>query len=130
MRRFLARLLVAMVAFAPVGPTLALPDPDARIEAHTGLEMVVMEADGCIYCGLFRRDVLPAFEASERGRTLPVRFMDVNDVDTAPITLSQPIDILPTFVVLKDHKEIGRIPGYVGPETFFQSINYVLSAYE
>jgi thioredoxin-related protein len=103
-------------------------DPDAQVPHLGNMQLVVMEADGCVYCNIFRRDVLPSYEASERGKDLPVRFIDVNDVETARIELQSPIDILPTFVIVKDNREIGRIPGYIGPEDFFHSINYLLSS--
>jgi thioredoxin-related protein len=91
-------------------------------------ELLVEEAQYCIYCDLFRRDVLPAYEASEQGKQMPVRFIDVNDLDNAHLDLKSPVDIAPTFIVLKSQHEIGRIPGYVGPENFFHSINYLLAA--
>jgi thioredoxin-related protein len=112
----------------PLNSGRADVDPTAVIPATTNFQLLVMEAEGCIYCTIFRRDVLPSYEVSERGKELPVRFIDVNDVDKAGITLQSPIDILPTFVVVKDNRELGRIPGYMGPEDFFHSINYLLSS--
>jgi thioredoxin-related protein len=127
--RSLSRIVLALVLLAlPPSSGNAGIDPDAPVPHLGNMQLVVMEADGCIYCNIFRRDVLPSYEASERGKDLPVRFIDVNDVETARIELQSPIDILPTFVVIKDNREIGRIPGYVGPEDFFHSINYLLSS--
>ncbi len=103
-------------------------DRDAPVANSANMQLIVMEAEGCIYCNVFRRDVLPSYEASERGKDLPVRFVDVNDVAKTAIELQSPIDILPTFVVTKDNREIGRIPGYMGPEDFFHSIAYLLSS--
>lgn len=94
----------------------------------TSFELVVVEAEGCIYCGLFRRDVLPAYQTSEQGREMPARFIDINDTDSAQLALKSPVDIVPTFIVTKDHKEIGRISGYVGPENFFHSISYLMAS--
>jgi thioredoxin-related protein len=127
--RILARLaLVLLTLIAPLSSGRAGIDRDAAVPSTGNLQLVVMEAEGCIYCTVFRRDVLPSYEESERGKDMPVRFIDVNDVAKAGIELSQPIDILPTFVVVKDNHEVGRIPGYVGPEDFFHSINYLLSS--
>ena len=103
-------------------------DLDAPASQAGNFQLVVMEAPGCTYCSIFRRDVLPSYEESERGKDMPVRFVDVNDVATSGIELAQPIDILTTFVIVKDNHEVGRIPGYVGPEDFFHSINYLLSS--
>jgi thioredoxin-related protein len=102
-------------------------DVEATLPA-SNLELVVMEAPGCTYCELFRRDVLPSYQASERAKEMPIRFLDINDTTPEALGLDSDIDIVPTFVVLKNHKEIGRIPGYMGPEFFFHSINHLISS--
>lgn len=118
---------LALIA-APLSNGTAGIDPDAPVPHLGNLQLVVMETPDCIYCSIFRRDVLPSYQISERGKDMPVRFVDVNDVPKTGIELQSPIDILPTFVIVKDNREIGRIPGYMGPEDFFHSINYLLSS--
>ena len=126
--RSVLRVLLSLIALVVAkGTAHAWLDFDAASPKSTKLELVVMESPGCSYCDIFRRDVLPAYEASERGKELPVRFVDVNDAATAKLELQTPVDIVPTFVIVKDNKEIGRIPGYVGPENFYHAINYLLS---
>lgn len=120
-------LAAAFIVFAAASPRAAL-DFDQPITTAGGFELIVMEAPGCTYCGLFRRDVLPSFRASESGKKLPVRFLDVNDLEQAKLDLKSPVQIVPTFVLARGGKEIGRIPGYVGPEMFFRSISYLMSA--
>lgn len=102
-------------------------DVEAPLPA-SNLELVVMEAEGCTYCELFRRDVLPAYQVSERAKDMPIRFLDINDATPETLGLESDIDIVPTFIVLKNHKEVGRIPGYMGPEFFFHSINHLVSS--
>ena len=103
-------------------------DHDAAIPAApVAMELVVLEAPGCIYCGLFRRDVLPSYQASGRAKEMPIRFVDINDAAADALGLDSPVDIVPTFVVLKNNHEVGRIPGYTGPEFFFHTINHLLS---
>lgn len=91
------------------------------------MELVVMEAPGCTYCTIFRRDVLPSYEASERAKEMPIRFVDINDDSAQALGLDGPIDVVPTFVVLRNNKEVGRIPGYMGPEFFYHSIYSLVS---
>src|SRR5262249_37285427 len=92
------------------------------------LELIVVEADGCVYCELFRRDVLPGYETSEQGKEMPVRFVDVNDIDADNLDFKSSVEIVPTFVVVKSLHALGRISGYMGPEHFFHSINYLLAS--
>lgn len=127
--RYASRLLtVAALLATPLTNGRAGVDPAAPMPPPGNLQLIVMEAPGCIYCTIFRRDVLPTYEVSERGKEMPVRFIDVNDVEQTGIGLQSPIDILPTFVVIKANREVGRIPGYMGPEDFFHSINYLVSS--
>lgn len=127
--RWMAKIVLGLALLvAPLSSGSAGIDPSAPVPHYGNLQLVVMEAEGCIYCTLFRRDVLPSYQVSERGKDMPVRFLDVNDVPKTGIELHSPIDILPTFVIIKDNRELGRIPGYVGPEDFFHSINYLLSS--
>jgi thioredoxin-related protein len=102
-------------------------DVEATLPQGENFELVVMEAPGCTYCTLFRRDVLPSYEASPRAKDMPIRFVDVNDEAAEGLGLQSPVDIVPTFLVLKNNKEVGRIPGYTGPEYFFHTINYLIS---
>ncbi len=126
MRRFAASLMIAATLAA--SSSRAEIDPAATPPFNpSGFELIVLEANGCLYCSLFRRDVLPTFTASEQGRALPVRFLDINDLEGAGLELQSGVDVVPTFVVARDHKEIGRIPGYVGPENFYHAIEYLLS---
>lgn len=103
-------------------------DLEAPVAHGSNLELVVMEAPGCTYCTLFRRDVLPSYQASERAKDVPIRFVDINDEAASALGLDGPVDVVPTFVVLQNNKEIGRIPGYTGPEFFFHTMNYLLSS--
>ncbi|MDX2258463.1 MAG: hypothetical protein NW205_06045 [Hyphomicrobiaceae bacterium] len=118
-------LLVASLVASP--PAATAPDLAASPRQAPTRELVVLEMPGCIYCGIFRRDVLPAYKASLRAGELPIRFIDINDRAAGDIGLAAPVDIIPTFVILENNEELGRIPGYVGPETFFHAVNHILS---
>jgi len=127
MRRTLVGFIVALVMSLPLAASRAGVDI-ASTPSDVTFELVVVEAEGCIYCRLFRRDVLPAYEASTQGKDAPVRFLDVNDIETARLDLKSSVDIVPTFVIVKSQHEVGRISGYVGPENFFHSIKYLIAS--
>lgn len=127
MRVLFRMLFISAFLALPVAVSRAGLDLTEPVAANSNVELIVVEAPGCTYCTVFRRDVLPSYQASERARSVPVRFIDVNDLAVAQLGLGSPINIVPTFVVIKNNKEIGRIPGYVGPENFYHTINYLLS---
>lgn len=127
MRSALRTLLSVALTLMPVSISRADVDTEAAIPT-SALELVVVEAEGCIYCELFRRDVLPAYQASAQAKDLPVRFVDINDIEADHLSFKTGVDVVPTFVVVRSQTEVGRISGYVGPENFFHSISYLLAS--
>ena len=126
MPRFVICLaLAALLAFAVQKARAALDG--VTPSASSGLELVVLEVPGCLYCPVFRRDVLPRYDAFARGRELPIRFLDLNDKAADRLALDGPVDIAPTVVLLKDNREVGRIPGYLGPDNFFHAVGHLLT---
>lgn len=121
--RVVAALCLCALAAAPVRAVVDLETsalPDSR------LEILVVEIDNCIYCGLFRRDVAPTYKVSSRAKTIPMRFIDINAPDVDRLALTAPIDSVPTVLVVENGRELGRIAGYVGPEIFFHSLSRLL----
>jgi len=129
-----AALVAAVVVKAPITPTAgaATPPPespaDTRLLPDSSLQIVVFEVSNCIYCSLFRRHVEPVYAASAQARSVPMRFMDLNDSSADYVTLQRPVDQVPTAVLIENNKEIGRIPGYVGPEVFFRAVSHLLGS--
>jgi thioredoxin-related protein len=123
----LRALLFVVLMLAPVAASRADVDETAVVPSNT-LELVVVEAEGCMYCTLFRRDVLPNYQASEQAKDLPVRFVDINDIEADHLDFTSEVDVVPTFVVVKSHHEIGRISGYMGRADFFHSISYLFAS--
>ena len=124
--------LIRIFAFAISLLFLASP-PRAAFDLETsalpsgGLELLVVEVEDCVYCLVFRRDVFPSYEASARARTVPMRFVDISKTAAEQLGLAEPVQQVPTVLLMKDGREVGRISGYVGPENFFHAINRLMS---
>ena len=121
-----AVLVLLAVAFARPAPVQAARPVEGGGVPASELELVVLEVESCIYCSLFRRDVLPKYLASRRAQSVPIRFLDLNDKTADELGLDGPVLVVPTVVLLKDNREIGRVPGYVGPENFFHAVNHLI----
>ena len=104
---------------------LATAKPSTEVQ-----ELIVLEAPNCIYCDIFRRDVLPRYQQSARAGDLPIRFLDLNEPAADQLKLSSSVDIVPTVILMKSGAEAGRISGYTGPETFFRGIARLLGVAE
>ena len=125
---FLACLAVLLMA--PIASPRAARNIETGAVPDTGLQLVVVEVPGCLYCPIFREDVLPVYEASRLAKDVPIRFVDLNDADAMRLTFASPVDVAPTVLLMKNNVEVGRIPGYTGPETFFHLVEAMISQAE
>jgi thioredoxin-related protein len=132
MRRVLGLALLAFCAVAlALGGAFhanAARDLTAPKAGVVTQEIVVFEVENCAYCGLFRDHVLARYRQSPRASELPIRFVDVNEVDEAKMKLAAPIRMVPTAVIMRDGQEVDRISGYTGPENFFILVGQMLKA--
>ncbi len=118
----------ALTAGAVVSPPLpAATSIVAQATAESAVELVVIEDDNCVYCTVFRSSILPSYQSSPRAKSAPMRFLNWTDEATGKLSLKAPLTTLPTVVILRDHKELDRIPGLVAPDDFFHILDQVLS---
>jgi thioredoxin-related protein len=122
--------LVSLAAFALAADGQAAPDRASDASRQSAFEIVVVEAEGCIYCPVLRRDVVPAYRATPRAERVPLRFADVEAIEAGVLALAGPIEAVPTVLVLKGREEIGRLAGYAGRENFLRSIDGLLAGVE
>ena len=121
------------IAVPPAAHAAAVPPAEAAATGQPllgSVQLVVFETEDCVYCNLFRRHVLPAYSASPRSRDVPLRFLDLNAPDAGGVALDAPVDLLPTAVLLLNNRAVGRIPGYVAPESFFHAVNHLMARIE
>nr|CAH59729.1 soxS [Pseudaminobacter salicylatoxidans KCT001] len=112
-RKLLPALVMVATAFSPALATAA--------------ELLMLEQPGCAWCARFNAEIAPAWPKTDEGRRAPLRRVD--------ITMPWPEDLVdvrkerftPTFVLMEDGKEVGRLIGYVGDEFFWFRIGELLS---
>ena len=81
-------------------------------------ELLMFRRDGCIWCGEWDRAIGPIYGKTEFAGRAPIRMLDL-DRDGAHGAGTQPVRYTPTFVLMEDGREIGRIEGYPGEEFFW-----------
>jgi len=118
---------VAMIMVVANLPSRAARDMTADTRIASEYELVVLEVSRCIYCKLFRRDVVPTYNATTHAKTVPMRFVDLDHGTVTAFQLTAPIDTVPTVVLLHRSREVGRLAGHIGPETFLHAVNRLLS---
>jgi hypothetical protein len=85
--------------------------------AETRLMMV--EQAGCSYCAAWHADVGPEYAKTAEGLAAPLMPQDLRAALPEGVTLASPPVFTPTFVLLRDGVETGRIEGYPGEDFFW-----------
>ena len=74
---------------------------------------------GCSYCLTWDRVIGPIYPKSDLGRRAPVRMIDLDRALPVSAQLHLPVHFTPTFVLIDDGREVGRIEGYPGEDFFW-----------
>lgn len=125
--RLLAVLAVLTAVLMPANLRAAREDVPLN-PAAASLELVVVETQACGLCRLFRDTVVPAYRLSPRANDATMRFVDISMFNPADLELHEPIEIVPTVVLMREGRELGRITGYTGPELFMRAVVQLLQS--
>jgi hypothetical protein len=87
--------------------------------AAEAAELVMFRRDGCPWCAMWDREIGPIYGKTDIGRRVPLRMVDLPRERTAGIRTRGPILYTPTFVLVANGEELGRIEGYPGDAFFW-----------
>jgi hypothetical protein len=95
--------------------------------ASAATELLMFERAGCPWCQRWNRDVGPVYPNTEEGRRAPLRRIDLDRRTDLKWVLREPIRFTPTFVLVENGREIGRLTGYINDETFWGMLANLLT---
>jgi thioredoxin-related protein len=104
--------------------TLALA---AAVQGAGAAELLMFEDPACPWCRRWHAEIGPGYPRTEEGRLAPLRCIDIRNQGKAGVALKQPVTATPTFVLVKDGREVGRVVGYPGAEFFYGLLGEVLA---
>lgn len=93
--------------------------------AHAA-ELVYVSATGCPYCRLWDAKVGPVYAKSPEGQRAPLRPVDIRDVGGTGLKIDRPVRYTPTFILIENGSEVGRIEGYPGEDFFWGMLGRLL----
>ena len=106
MRRLLKLLFVVTLLFSP---------GLSRAE----MTLLMAEEDGCIWCARWDAEISETYPKTPEGQTAPLRRIDIHNATPNDVALKKPLFYTPTFVLLENGQEFGRIVGYPGEDFFW-----------
>lgn len=82
------------------------------------LRLVMVEEAGCVWCAEWNEALGPIYPKTEEGKLAPLRRVDIHDLPD-DLDFARPVRFTPTFVLMRDGVETGRIDGYPGEDFFW-----------
>jgi hypothetical protein len=87
--------------------------------AASAAELLMYRRAGCPWCAMWDREIGPIYPKTDIGRRIPLRMVDLDRGDAPAVRVRSPVRYTPTFVLVENGKEVGRIEGYPGDAFFW-----------
>lgn len=89
-------------------------------------ELVMVEEHGCPWCRQWNREIGGIYGNTPEGTRAPLRRIDIEKPVPADLTFQSPPRFTPTFILVDDGTEVGRIEGYPGEDFFWPMLGALL----
>ena len=89
-------------------------------------ELIMLEEDGCPWCERWNKNVGVIYHKTPEGRRAPLRRLDIHENLPAELKFLTKGRYTPTFVLIDKGREIGRIRGYPGEDSFWGLLGKML----
>lgn len=89
-------------------------------------ELVYVYEPGCPYCRMWDREIGPVYGKTAEGRRAALMPVDKRDPALASLKLARPVLYTPTFILMEEGLEVGRIEGYPGEDFFWGRLGAML----
>jgi hypothetical protein len=87
--------------------------------AWAGTNLIMVEEQGCLWCIRWNEEIAPIYPKTEEGAHAPLRRIDLHDPQPSDLTFKLPVRFTPTFILMDNGIEVGRIEGYPGEDFFW-----------
>lgn len=81
--------------------------------------LLMAEEDGCYWCARWDTEIAQIYPKTEEGRQIPLRRYDLMGATPAGVELARRVVFTPTFILVQNNIEVGRIEGYPGEDFFW-----------
>lgn len=89
-----------------------------KVQIEKNFELIMFSTSLCNHCAVFDQDVAKIYKKHQLAKTAPLVKVNLDEAGTGPYILNKPIDVVPTFVIMKNGKEIGRLSGMMNKLMF------------
>ncbi|MBC7141616.1 MAG: thioredoxin family protein [Rhodobacteraceae bacterium] len=87
--------------------------------AAAELRLLMVEQPGCAYCARWDAEIAPIYPRTPEGQAAPLERVQLRGPYPEGIELGPRPVFTPTFILVQDDREAGRIEGYPGEDFFW-----------
>ncbi|MBE1284123.1 MAG: hypothetical protein GJ676_12505 [Rhodobacteraceae bacterium] len=89
-------------------------------------ELIMVEQAGCAWCKRWDSEIAPIYPKTDVGQFAPLRRVDLHKMPD-DLKITRRVNFTPTFLIVEDGHEIGRLEGYPGEDFFWPVLEKLLS---
>lgn len=93
--------------------------------AHAA-QLIMIEEAGCMWCERWNEEIGVVYDKTEEGKRAPLRRLDMHAPLPEDLKFLVKSGYTPTFVLVENGKEVGRIRGYPGEDFFWGLLQLLL----
>lgn len=90
------------------------------------VELIMLEEDGCPWCEKWDTEIGVVYHKTAEGRIAPLRRVNIHEPLPQDLHFLVKGGYTPTFILVDDGREIGRIRGYPGEDFFWWLLGELL----
>ncbi len=88
------------------------------VAAIADTRLLMAEENGCYWCARWNEEIAHIYPKTAEGRTAPLQRYDLH-TETPDVKFAKRVHFTPTFILIEDGREVGRIEGYPGEDFFW-----------
>lgn len=89
-------------------------------------ELLMMEEIGCPWCDKWKEEIGVIYHKTDEGKRAPLKMLDMHAKIPEKYRFVGNVSFSPTFILISEGREIGRIRGYPGEDWFFPMLQNLL----
>ncbi len=90
-------------------------------------ELIMFEQAYCDWCEAWDAEVGHIYAQTDEGKLLPLRRVDIHETLPTDLAAIGRVRFTPTFVVMEEGREVGRIQGYPGEDSFYWLLGEIIA---
>jgi hypothetical protein len=87
--------------------------------------LLMAEEHGCYWCARWTEEIGHIYPKTAEGRSAPLQRYDLHG-ETPDVEFARKVRFTPTFILVEDGKELGRIEGYPGEDFFWPMLTQLM----